>query len=94
MFNSLILFLMEIKKRIAIAVALVVSAVVVTVMSANASHGIIFIPEVDALADDEGGLTCKCSLIQGTSCCVDNDGTVCAPEGTRKCWKYNRNCHE
>lgn len=85
---------MEIKKKIAVAVALVVSAVVVTIMSSGASQGGFLIPEMEVLAGAEVGYTCKCAILQATSCCADNDGVQCAPEGTEKCWKYNRNCHE
>lgn len=88
---------MKIKKRIAIAVALVMSAAAVSVKlekSALTGQRDLFAMTPEVLSQPENGMEpCKCSFVQGSSCAVDNLGTRCAPYGTEKCWEYNNNCH-
>lgn len=46
-------------------------------------------------SEDDGGLVCYCTTSeQGSGQCVvdGKSGKVCAPSGTDKCWKYNKNC--
>lgn len=87
---------MKIQKRIAIALALVVSAVFMTFKSVNISSAKlndVLSCEPEVLTRSEVNYVCKCSTMQGQSCAVDNDGAECAPEGARRCWRFNNNCH-
>lgn len=88
---------MKTKKKAVIAATLVVAAMVVTVKTVNSAPGglsNLYVLGLDALADSESGITCRCSTSVGQSCAVDNYGAICAPNSADKCWEYNLNCHQ
>jgi len=38
------------------------------------------------------GVSCYCGKTYGAGCKADNAGKRCNPEGTSKCWEWDRNC--
>ena len=46
-----------------------------------------------ASGESGGGVSCYCGQVYGRGCKADNRGARCNPEGSSKCWEYDRNCN-
>ena len=88
------------KKVIMAGAAVIMSAVVVAVgfnANTNSKMTDLMSANLEALTQNEDNEEepnrCRCGLLWGEGCRMDNWGRLCAPEGTWNCGPYQSNCN-
>ena len=87
--------LKKMKKKILIGIAaLAIAAVAALNISLNSQKDAFALDIIQVLDDTTvgAGVSCYCGKIYGKGCKADNSGSSCNPEGSSKCWEYDRNC--